>query len=71
VLHCSVAATRRVLVAEMTEDAWWEVVRRRLDLDHETTRALRRDLEDDEVWELATCMRDVKRSARTGIVSNS
>lgn len=59
-----------VLVGRVSEDEWWEVVRRRLGTD---TAALRVELESGQRWDpkLIALLRELKATTRTAILSNA
>lgn len=61
-----------VLIGAVAEDEWWETVRERLAVSPATAGALRDDLQQQE-WEkaLVEVLRELKTSARTGILSNA
>ena len=62
-----------VLVGRTSEDAWWSVVRERLGVGPGPAGALRRDLESRAAWDgaLVECLRGLRGSARTAVVSNA
>jgi putative hydrolase of the HAD superfamily len=62
-----------VLVGRMSEKDWWDVVRRRLALDADGLRALRRDLRRVEPFDqdMLRVVRDLQPGVRQGVVSNA
>ena len=62
-----------VLVGRTDEPAWWELVGRRLGIEHPVLDELIADLCDREVWdeELVAYLRRIKGRARVTLVSNA
>jgi putative hydrolase of the HAD superfamily len=63
----------QVLIGRTSEAAWWDIVRDRLRIDDDLIAEIRRDLAARVTWEdaLVTCLRRLRGSAKTAIVSNA